>query len=94
MIKRISERITPQLLIALQTVFNRRGWDTDKRHELISGFTGGRASNGSELTSDEARRMLSCLKEADIQAKKVALRKITNEIYELSFRKGGTVCRT
>lgn len=57
--------ITPPQLKALHAAFRRIGMDEDARHDCIASFTGGRTRSLKELTSDEARLLLSRLNEDD-----------------------------
>jgi hypothetical protein len=50
--------ITPAQLKALQTIFSRKGWDSQERHAFINHYTSGRTASSKGLTMFEAQRLL------------------------------------
>lgn len=82
----VNKIITPQQLRALQSCFSKLGFDDEERHGFVALFTDGRTSSSRELTFDEARRMLSGLKEDNNKRLGVAAKKLVGEIYGLSLK--------
>lgn len=78
--------ISPQQMKALHATFSRIGMDSDARHDRIACFTGGRTQSSKELSSDEARRLLSSLNEDQTEQAREEGRKLVKAIFGLSFR--------
>lgn len=79
--------ITPQQLKALHTAFRGIGMDEDDRHSCIYAFTSGRTESSKELTMNEARLLISRLKEEDEKKRNMMLaekRTLMRSIYYLS----------
>ncbi|MEG1007975.1 MAG: hypothetical protein RSO15_17105 [Bacteroides sp.] len=82
----VNKTITPQQLRALQSCFSKLGFDDEERHGFVAHFTDGRTSSSKELSFDEARRILSGLKEDNSKKLGVAAKKLVGEIYGLSLK--------
>lgn len=82
----VNKTITPQQLRALQSCFSKLGFDDEERHGFVAQFTDGRTSSSKELSFDEARRILSGLKEDNSKKLGVAAKKLVGEIYGLSLK--------
>lgn len=81
--------ITPAQLKALQTIFSRKGWDTEERHGFIQSFTYGRTASAKELTMTEAKQLLTMFgvfakEECNKQTNDA--KKVLGSIYHLSLK--------
>ena len=81
--------ITPAQIKAIQTVFSRKGFSPEDRHEFIAGYTGGRTSSTKELTMAEARALFQSLggiSNPQKQERGEKARKLVGAIYRLSLQ--------
>lgn len=82
--------ITAAQLKALHTWFSRQGWDTDRRHDFISTYTGGRTCSTRDLTLREAADLLTRLGREQDERLRATMRHeartLLRSIYYLSLR--------
>lgn len=81
--------ISPGQIKALHSTFRQIGMDNDARHACIHSFTGGRTESIKELLFDEARQLLSSLREPDLEQRareQEEVGKLLKSIFYLSFQ--------
>lgn len=80
-----NKTITSQQLRVLHATFHAIGMNDEARHACVYAFTDGRTQSTKELTFEEARQLISRLKEEDTNYQEMMRREAKNLLRSIYF---------